>query len=283
MRKTITKILSILCLVGVLACAFMPCLKLTGDYQSVVGMLDSISTAIPEESIPMIEELLGQQGITIDIKDTLDSFANLLEPIKDGEITIMDLVTVSNTCTEVANALSGLPMEGLALEEGNPMAEMLAGINEMIISLAQLAAVLPIVSYVLLIPVGLFGILAFFVVLRIILRILGRRGLGLGITFLAAFNAAFMIGLPIVVAEFAGDSLTFGLETTNVPYIMLGCCIVNCIIWAIGRGAKVKKVKEEAVVETPVAPVEEVVTEEVAVEEEAEAEEEVVEEETVEE
>lgn len=297
MRKTITKILSILCLLAVLACAFMPCLKLTGDYQSIVGMLDSISTAIPEESMPMIEQLLETQGITIDIKDTLDSFADLLEPIKDGEITIMDFVTVSNTCTEVANALSGLPMEGLALEEGNPMAEMLAGINEMIISLAQLGAMLPIVSYVLLVPVVLFGVLAFFVVLRIILRILGRRGLGLGITFLAAFNAAFMMGLPIVVTELAGDSLTFGLETTNVPYIMIGCCIANCIIWAIGRGAKVKKVKEEVVAETPVAPVEEavveeavvetevveeVVTEEVAVEEEAVAEEEVVEE-TVEE
>mgnify|MGYP003301845458 CR=1 FL=1 len=275
MKKTITKILSIICLLGILACAFMPCFKLTGDYQTTLGMVNSISASIPEESLPLIEQLLEQQGITIDIKGTLDSFTKLLEPLNDGEITIMDFVEVSTNCTEVANALSGLPVEGLAIEEGNPMAEMLSGINEMVVSLAQLGAMLPIVSYILLIPVGLFGLLAFFVVLRIILRLFNRRGLGIGITFLALLNAGFMVGLPMVVAEFAGDSLPFGLESTNVPYIMIGCCIASCIIWAIGRGAKVKKVKEEAPVAatpvetTPVAPVASVEETPVAVEETA--------------
>ena len=142
----------------------------------------------------------------------------------------------------------------LGLAEDDPMLQVLGGINEMIITLAQFGAMLPIVSYVLLIPVGVFGLLAFFVVLRIILRLFNRRGLGLGITFLAAFNGAFMMGLPIVITEIAGAELPFGLETTNVPYIMVGCALVNCIIWAIGRGAKAKKVKEEVVAETPVAP-----------------------------
>ena len=254
MKKTITKILSIICLLGILACAFMPCFKLTGDYQSMLGMVNSITAYIPEESIPMIEQVLESKNITIDIKGTLDSFTNLLEPINDGEITIMDFVTVSTNCTEVANALSGLPAEGLGLAEDDPMLQVLGGINEMIITLAQFGAMLPIVSYVLLIPVGVFGLLAFFVVLRIILRLFNRRGLGLGITFLAAFNGAFMMGLPIVITEIAGAELPFGLETTNVPYIMVGCALVNCIIWAIGRGAKAKKVKEEVVAETPVAP-----------------------------
>lgn len=266
--KIVTKILSILCLLAVLACATVPCFKLAGDYQATLGMVNSFSTAIPEESIPMIEQLLQTQNITIDIKGTLGSFTNLFEPLNDGEITIMDFVTVSQNCTAVANQLSGLPAGGLNLE-GNPMAEMLGGINEMITSLAQLGAMLPLLSYVLLIPVVLFGLLAFFVVLRIILRILGRRGLGVGITLLAVLNAGFMIGLPMIIAEFAGQGLPFTLETTNVPYIMIGCCIANCIIWAIGRGAKVKKVKEEVVVEVPVAPVveETPVVEEVVVEE----------------
>jgi len=287
MKKTITKILSIICLLGILACAFMPCFKLTGDYQSMLGMVNSITAYIPEESIPMIEQVLQSKNITIDIKGTLDSFTNLLEPINDGEITIMDFVTVSTNCTEVANALSGLPAEGLGLAEDDPMLQVLGGINEMIITLAQFGAMLPIVSYVLLVPVVLFGLLAFFVVLRIILRLFNRRGLGLGITFLAAFNGAFMIGLPIVITEFAGAQLPFGLEVTNVPYIMVGCALVNCIIWAIGRGAKAKKVKEEVVAQTPVAPtptvaptpVETPVEPEVAVA----AEEVVVEEETTEE
>ncbi len=299
MKKTITKILSILCLLGVLACAFVPCMKLTGDYQATLGMITQISSAIPEEALPMIEELLKTQNIELDIKGILDSFTNLLEPLNDGEIAIVDFVTVSQNCTEVANKLSGLPvegiknpMEGIEIPGDNPMMQMYESVNSMIMTLAQIGAVLPLLSYVLLVPVALFGVLAFFVVLRIILRILGRRGLGIGITFLAILNAVFMIGLPVVVSMYAASGLPFGLAVTNVPYIMVGCCVVNCIIWAIGRGAKVKKVKEEAVVEAPVveeAPVEEVATEEVVAEEaaveetEVEETEEVVEEEVVEE
>lgn len=273
--KIVTKILSILCLVAVLACAFVPCIKLTGNYQESFSMINSISAYIPEEAMPMIEQVLEMQGITIDIKGTVDSFSKLLDPINDGEITIMDFVTVSQNCTEVANALSGLPKEGLGLTEDNPMAAMLGGINEMVVALAALGSVLPMLSYILLIPVGLFAILAFFVVLRIILRAFGRRGLGVGITFLAILNAAFMIGLPVVVTLYAGAQLSFGLETTNVPYIIVGCCIVNCILWAIGRGPKVKKVAE--------APVETPVVEETSVVEETPVVEEVVAEEVVEE
>lgn len=276
MKKTITKILSILCLVAVLVCGFtMPCMKLTGDYQSIFALVDTMATAIPEEARASIEQLLEGQGITIDLDTTLESVTKLLEPIKDGEIALQDFVTISQSCTDVANQLSVLPAEGIANpfegmevpEQMQSMVQMYESANSMIKSAAQMAAILPLASYVLLAPVGLFGIFAFFVVLRIILRLFNRRGLGVGITFLAMINAAFMIGLPVVVAMYAANGLTFGLEATFVPYIMVGGCIVNCIIWAIGRGKKVKK--EEVVVEAPVeaAPVEETVVEEAAVEE----------------
>lgn len=285
MKKTITKILSILCLVAVLVCGFtMPCMKLTGDYQSIFALVDTIATAIPEEARASIEQLLEGQGITIDLDATLESVTKLLEPIKDGEIALQDFVTISQSCTDVANQLSVLPAEGIANpfegievpEQMQSMVQMYESANSMIKTAAQIAAFLPLISYAILAPVGLFGIFAFFVALRIILRLFNRRGLGVGITFLAMINAAFMIGLPVVVAMYAANGLTFGLEATYVPYIMVGGCIVNCIIWAIGRGKKVKK--EEVVVEAPVveeATVEETVVEEAVVEEVVEAAEEV--------
>ena len=100
---------------------------------------------------------------------------------------------------------------------------------------------------------------------------------------------AIPYGVQTVAAE---GALPLGAEATYVPYVLVGGCLVSCIIWAIGRGAKVKKVKEEVVVEAPVeapvAPVEEAVVEEVVEEatvvEEAQVEEvEEVVEETVEE
>ena len=261
MKQTITKILSILCLLGVLACAFIPCMKVTGNYQELISGLSSINMMFPEEAQVMIEEALATQGVTVDLSDTIDSITAVVEPLADGEITIADFAVVSTRVKEVGEIFSVLPAEGFPEpEEGSedPNAYILAGLNQYIVMLSTISAYASIVSMVLLIPVVLFGILAFFVVLRIILRILGRRGLGVGITFLALLNAVLMVGLPIVVSMLAANGLTIGLETTNVPYIMIGCCIVNCIIWAIGRGSKVKKVKE-VVVETPV--VEETVVE----------------------
>ena len=282
MKQTITKVLSILCLLGVLACAFIPCMKVTGNYQELLGGLSNISMMFPEESQTMIEDALATQGVTFDISDALDSIVAVIEPLADGEITIADFATVSTRVKAVGEILSALPTEGFPEpEEGSvdPNAYILAGLNQYIVMLAFIAEYIDLAVLVLLAPVALFGVLAFFVVLRIILRILGRRGLGVGITFLALLNAVFMIGLPFAVSIFAANGLTIGLATTNVPYIMIGCCIANCIIWAIGRGRKVKKVKEEAVVEeTPV--VEETVVEEAPVEEVVETEVETAEEET---
>lgn len=267
MKKIITKVLSIFCLVAVLACAFVPCIKLTGDYQSTFAMVDTVTQYIPEEAIPIMEQALKMQDITIDIKATLESVTDLLEPLKDGEISVYDCIDISKRCKETSDALSTLPVEGLSLSEDNPMAEMLEGISEMISMLAQVGVTLYIVSYAILIPVALYGLLAFAVVVRIILRLFNRRGLGVLITILSVLNAAVLVGIPVLVSIYAGESLPFGLESTNVPLIIVGCCIANCIIWAIGRGAKVKKVKEVAVKEEAVA--EEVVDETPVVEEEA--------------
>ena len=270
MKRNVTKILSILCLVAVLACAFLPCVKLTGGYMELLNGITGTAQEIPEESITMIEQMLASQEITIDFKASMDSLTNLATPLADGEITIMDFYTLSENCKAVAEQLGSLPIDGLGIPEDttDPVQQAMLPVSQMIMSFASLGQTMAIVSYIFLIPVSLFGFFACFVILRIILRIFGRRGLGVGITFLAILNAALIMAIPYGVQTVAAEgALPLGAEATYVPYVLVGGCLVSCIIWAIGRGAKVKKVKEEVVievpVEAPVAPVEEAVVEEV--------------------
>jgi len=267
MKRNVTKILSILCLVAVLACAFLPCVKLTGGYMELLNGITGTAQEIPEESITMIEQMLASQEITIDFKASMDSLTNLATPLADGEITIMDFYTLSENCKAVAEQLGSLPIDGLGIPEDttDPVQQAMLPVSQMIMSFASLGQTMAIVSYIFLIPVSLFGFFTCFVILRIILRIFGRRGLGVGITFLAILNAALIMAIPYGVQTVAAEGgLPLGAEATYVPYVLVGGCLVSCIIWAIGRGAKVKKVKEEVVVEVPVeAPVEEAVVEEV--------------------
>lgn len=285
MKRNVTKILSILCLVAVLACAFVPCVKLTGEYMALLNGITGTTESMPEESITVIEQMLETQGITIDFKATMDALSNLATPLADGEITIMDFYTLSGNCEEVAAQLGTLPIDGLGIptDTTDPVQQALLPVSEMISSLASLGQTMALVSYVFLIPVGLFGLLAFAAIVRIILRLFNRRGLGILITLLAILNASLMMAIQYGVEMVAAEGLPIGAEATYVPYVLVGCCIANCIIWGIGRGAKVKVVKEVPV-EVPVAaPVEPVPVETVAVVEEpvVEAVEEVVEEETV--
>lgn len=254
--KNLTKILSIICLVGVLACGFVPCITLGGGYMELLNGITGAAAGIPEESYEVMEQMLETQGVTIDLKASMDSLTNLATPLADGEITIFDFYTLSENAKEVSQQLSGLPLEGFSIlgEETDPAVQAMSSINEMVITLAQVGQTMGLVSAIFLIPVGLFVFMAFFVVLRIIFRILGRRGLGIGITFLTILNAALMIGIPYGVNYAASEGLPISAEYTMVPFIMVACAIVNCIIWAIGRGAK-KKVVKEVPVETPVAPV----------------------------
>lgn len=286
MKRNVTKILSILCLVAVLACGFVPCITLSGEYMQLLSGITGVSEAIPEENMTTIEQMLETQGITIDLKASMDALTNLAVPLADGEISIVDFYTLSGNCEAVATQLGTLPIDGLGIptDTEDPVQQALLPVSEMISSLAALGQTMSLVSYVFLIPVGLFGLFAFFVALRIILRILGRRGLGVGITLLAILNAALMIGIPYGVEMAAAEGLPISAEATYVPYVLVGSCLASCIIWAIGRGAKVKKVKEEVIVETPVvAPAETPVESEVAPVELAVSTEEVVVEESVEE
>lgn len=277
MKRNVTKVLSILCLLVVLACAFLPCIKLTGEYMQFLNGITGTTEPIPEESITMIEQMLETQGITIDFKATMDSLSNLAVPLADGEITIMDFYTLSGNCEKVAAQLSTLPIEGLGIpsDTTDPVQQALLPVSEMITSLATLGQTMSMVSYVFLAPVGLFGLLAFAVIVRILLRLFNRRGLGVLITLLAILNASFMVGIPYGIEMVASEGLPLGAEVTFVPYVLVGCALASCIIWAIGRGAKVKVVKEvpvEVPVEAPapveVAPVvEEPVVEETVVEE----------------
>ena len=57
MKRTITKILSICCLLAVLACAFMPAFKLTGNYMELLSGITAMTDQFDDASIKMLEEI----------------------------------------------------------------------------------------------------------------------------------------------------------------------------------------------------------------------------------
>ena len=285
MKRTITKVLSIICLLAVLVCGFtMPFVNLTGQYKELIGNFTGMFAAMPEEQVTMMEQGLAEFGMELHLAEMTDAFNKVAEPINDGQISMKDFWDISQAGNAVAESLGNLSTEGLT-EDQLALLEQ-SGMLGMIESFVSIGLLGTTIGYMALAPIGLFGLLAFAIVIRIILRLFNRRGLGVLITLVGILNAAFMLGIPFVLEVFATEEISIGAEPTAVPYIIVGCCIASCILWAIGRGPKVKKVKEEVVVEVPVAtPVEDAVAEEVAVEdvveEETEAEE-VAAEETVE-
>lgn len=277
LKHNITKVVSILCLLVVLACGFLPCINITGDYEGTVAGITSITETFNDEALTLMEQLLESQNYDVDLKGAMDKFEDLLEPFNDKQIAIYDFVLVSQTLTQMGEALSGLPEKGLATsgDPTDPNNIIIEGMNGIFIMLASVVPMLPMAGIAVLAPVALFGLLALAVIIRIILRLFSRRGLGVLITLLAILNAAIMVGVPVVLDIVAKGQLPVGLTYTYVPFLMVGCCIASCIIWAIGRNAKAKVVvdtiaeapAEDDVVEVHteevVEEVEEVKTEEV--------------------
>lgn len=279
-KLIITKVLSIVCLLGVLAGGVLPCMTLTGNYQELLGGLTSMTESIPEDQYESIEQMVGQLGYTVDVKGTMEAITSLVEPINDGEIAIMDFYTISQNANVVAKELSGItPVEiedlaetlgGIEIPEGEElpeeMIETLQPIVDTVNMLIQFGTLASMISMVALVPVAIFGLLAFAVVVRILLRLFNRRGLGVLISLFTIVNAALMMAIPYALSMMGADSLPFGVENTPVPIVMVVCSILSCIIWGIGRNAaKVKVVKEETpVAEQPVATPVETATEETA-------------------
>ena len=284
MKHNVTKILSIMCLVAVLACAWVPFVTVSGQYMEIINGLTGSFATMPEEQITEMEQMFAQFGIEIKFATVLETVDKVVEPFSDGAIAITDFIEVSTAIKEAANELGGISTEGIPEEYYPALQE--SGMLSMIEALASAGEILQIASLAVLIPVGIYGLLAVGVIIRIIFRILGRRGLGVLITLAAILNAAFMLAIPYGANFMIQGQLPITFAPTYVPFVLVGGTLASCIIWAIGRDAKVKVVKENVYVEVPVAaPVdaevveetiaEEVVVEETVVEESVVAEEEV--------
>lgn len=270
MKHVITKILSILCLVAVLVCGFMPFAKITGSYQEMLGNVTGMVNAMTGEQATQLGQALEQFGVKVDLNASVDTLKAVVATIEDGEIAIMDFYEISRGAERLNTLLNGVSTKGLP-EEQLMLLEQ-TGLVGMVNMLEQIGNICEIAVYVALVPVGLFGLLALAIVVRILLRLFNRRGLGVLITLLAILNATFMLAIPFALSFLASNGLEISGEATFVPYVLVGGCLASCIIWGIGRDSKVKVVKEEVVVEVPVAvPVASVeeteVVEEVAVEE----------------
>lgn len=279
----VTKWLSILCLLVVLAGGVLPCMTLTGNYQEILGGLTEMSASIPEDQYAGLEDALAQFGCTVDVKNTMDEISGLLDPFNDGEISVLDFYTISQKANAVAQELSGITpiditelaeiLTDMEIPEGAElppeMCEQLQPIVNMVDMLIQLRTMVSMFSKVALVPVGLFGLLALAVIVRIVLRLFNRRGLGVLISLLTILNAALMMVVPYALDMYTAESLTMGVENTMIPIVMIICSILSCILWGIGRKHVSVKTKTAPVAtsveETPV--VEGIANEEASVEE----------------
>ena len=270
MKRTITKVLSILCLLAMLGSVTMPAFKLTGDYMGLLNGVTSVTAQFNDETIAAMEQMIAAQNLTVDLRGAVNGVNALTEPLAKGEISLKTFWELSEKLKALGASLSTFPADGLGIPQDttDPVQQAMLGISNLIAQFGSLAPLVTYASYICLAPIALFALFALSVVLRIILRLFNRRGLGVMITLNAWLNAAIILAVPVALEIFLAGSTNIGAEVTAVPYIIAIAPLASCILWAIGRGPKVKKVKEEVVVETPVeTPVEEAVVEEAPVEE----------------
>ncbi len=241
----VMKWLSILCLVGILMGGVMPFATITGNYKETLDGITGMLAQMPEEALVMMEQALAQYGCEIDFRATVESVGKLTEPLMDGEVAISDFYALYVNANAVTETLSGfaIPEELYALE----LPEELQSVKDMFLMIEQIRAMAQGLGMVALVPVAVFGLLAFAVVVRILLRLFNRRGLGVLISLLTILNAAFMMAIPYGINYIAEQGLPMNAEYTMVPIMMVVCSILSCILWGIGRKqvGKVEK-KEEA-------------------------------------
>ena len=285
MKHTVTKIISILCLVAVLVCGTMPFANLSGKYKEMVAGYTQMFAAFSGEQGVMLQEAMKMFGLEIDFAGFGESINKVADTLNDGQLSLGDFYDIHMAASDITKLSNSISLDSLTAEQKSALEQ--SGMISMISFFQEFGPIAQIVGYVALAPLGLFGLLALAIVVRIILRLLNRRGLGVLITLLAILNAALMVGLSVVFNLLSTAEMPIGGEPTFVPFVIVGGCLASCIIWGIGRNSKVKVVKEEVIVEvpveTPVAPVEEAVVEEVVAVEEETVEEAAVEEDTADE
>ena len=276
-KGNVMKWLSILCLLIVLAGGALPFATLTGNYKEMLVGFTNMFEGASEEHFETMEQMLGEFGYDIDLNASVDALTVLAEPLNDGEVSIMDFYAIYQNANVVVEELSGLttPSDGLeskelgveGLEEAEN--EQLAAVKDFISAFEQLASMASLISVVALVPVGLFGLLAVAVIIRIVLRLFNRRGLGVLISIFTILNAALMIALTYGVNFISSAELPIAAEYTMIPIVMVVCSILSCILWSFGRKqVKTVVVKKDVPVSETVPSVEEVVVnEEIPVEE----------------
>lgn len=244
-RKTkfnVMKILSLVCLVVVIASGFLPWITLEGDYkESVFGEFTQMTESVSDEQLEEMQNEFDAQGIDYDLAGFLDSIENFLDPITDGDVSPMDFVALNTNYEE----LYGYIIDATELEEGYALD--LSSENK---------EILEIVPVIIMVPVYVFGAVALAALLRLILRLFNRRGLGVFVAILAGLNLAFGVGLSVLLDLLFSEMGDASATLTPVPIVMFVCSILGCVFWGMGRKL-INPVVVKEVVEIPVETVEE--------------------------
>lgn len=254
-KFTIMKILSIVCLVAVIASGFLPWITLDGDYKNgVLGEISGITESITDEQLDEMQAMFDEEGVDFELEGFIDSIENFMDPITDGAVSPMDFIALNSNFEE----LRGYILEAADLEGGYAL-ELDSEAEE----------ILEILPTVIMVPVYVFGVLALAAAVRLILRLFNRRGLGVFVAILAGFNFLFGAGLSLILNFLLSETGDASATLTPVPVVMFVCSILGCVFW--GQARKMLNpvvVKEEVQIPVPQnIPVPEVPVENTEVEE----------------
>lgn len=219
-KFTLMKILSMVCLVVVIASGFLPWVTIQGDLRAgTLGELSAMTESMTDEELEMAQTMLDEQDVDFDLEGFMNSMKHFIDPIEDGTIAPMDFLALSTNFNTLKSYLEQASELGgdFAFEMDSETQEILTGF-----------------SAILMAPVVVFGVLALAATVRLILRVFNRRGLGVFVCILTAFNAVFMFLVGALLSTMVGSMQTMATLTV-VPPIAFICSITGCIFWGQAR------------------------------------------------
>ena len=244
-KLLVFKVLSIVCLLVVVLSGFLPWISMSGDYKdSQLGALSQMADQIPEEELETYQEFLEEEGVDYDLEGMVDCIDSFMDPVMDGQISPMDFMTLSQNTGEMKGYMEGA-------------AEIDMGTDSLIMS-EEDAQMFDILSFVFIVPAIAYGLVAVVALIRAIMHLSNRKGMGIGVVILSVIVTGFYVLIALLFQEVFLSDVSATASITAVPVVAVVCAILNCVFWAIGRkyihSVVVEKVVEVAPEDAPPVP-----------------------------
>jgi len=247
-KLLVFKVLSIVCLLVVILSGFLPWISLSGNYKnSQLGTLSEMTDGISNEEIDAYQEYFEAEDIDFDFEGMVECLDTFMDPVMDGQISPMDFMILSTNTTELKNYM-------LASTE----IDMYAGGTGTFMVSEEDVQIFNMLAIIFLIPAMAYGLVAVLALIRAIMHLFNRKGLGIGVCVWSVILAGFYVLISVLFQEvfFTYGNAAAGI--TPVPVVAIVFAILNCVFWAIGRKyihpVVVEKVVEVAPENVPPVP-----------------------------